>query len=236
MSKRFHTPRIVQPDGRRVWIFFAVLVVASVVLAWFMFDYGRQSAGFFAEQRESETQKLRERIDTLLKERDTLRLNAAKFQRAGQIDQAAVQAVQDEILSLQQDRAKLQKEVEFLKSLLSGDVTMLQLKDFALQPLTEANQYQYTFTLSKRAKGTEKVRGRVDIRVAGELDGKPKELDIKALGVPRKQLVMGFNHFQKFEGKLTLPAGFVAKSMTVLIKPKGKRFKAFDQNFAWETK
>ena len=54
------------------------------------------------------------------------------------------------------------------------------------------------------------------------------------LGLEKGGLSMGFMHFQKFEGELKLPVGFIPKELRVQVKPKGKQFKAFEDTFKWQ--
>lgn len=234
MSNQFHTPRIVQPGSRSpiwLWLWLLVAVVLGVI-AWKIFDYGRHQGGFDSRARDTQVELLEERISALQKERDQLRLDAAKFERAAQIDESAVSTVQAELEGLEENNAALQQQVDFLKSLLSGDISMLQLNDLELSKQEGGNSYRYAFTLSKRTKDKQKVRGQVKLSVAGQLKGKAKELGGGELGIG-KGLKMGFSHFQKFEGELKLPVGFIPRELRVKVKPGGKKIKSFEQSFEW---
>lgn len=178
-------------------------------------------------------QLLEERLEDMRRQRDRLRQQAAKLERAAQIDRSAVSLVQQELKSLQDERAHLQKQVQLLESLVSGDLSLLQLDQLALDKTDTSNRYAFAFTVSKRVKDSEKVRGDVEITVSGELQGKAEELGFESLGVD-KPMKMGFSHFQKFQGELKLPAGFIPRELRVSVKPAGKKFKSFDRTFAWQ--
>ena len=109
----------------------------------------------------------------------------------------------------------------------------MQLSDFSLLEDDEGTDYRFAFTVSKRAKDDERVQGTVAVSLMGQLQGEAKTLDSKALGIDAKYLRMGFNHFQRFEGPLQLPVGFIPKELHVEVKPKGKKFKPFEQTFEW---
>ena len=114
------TPRIVQPgERRRPWLWLFFLLVLGV-WTWQVFEFGRQRAGFDVGRRDAVEGGLRERITELEQERDVLRQEAARYERSGQIDRAAVVDVQTEVKTLQDERAALKREVAFLKS-LTGD-------------------------------------------------------------------------------------------------------------------
>jgi hypothetical protein len=208
-------------------------LAAVAVLAWKMFDFGRQSAGFDSAARDTQVALLEERIAALQAERDQLRAAAARFERSSQIDQSAVSSVQAQLKALQDERSALRQEVEFLKSLVSGDITALQLSELSLHKDDAGAGYRFAFTVSKRAKDDDRVQGAVDVHLSGQLKGEVRTLDSKALGIDAKDLRMGFNHFQKFEGPMQLPVGFIPKELLVEVKPNGKKFKPFEQTFEW---
>lgn len=198
-----------------------------------MFDFGRQQAGFDSHTRGSRVQLLEERLEDMQGQRDRLRLQAAKLERAAQIDRSAVSLVQEELKSLQDERARLHKRVQFLEGLVSGDMSLLQLDQFLLSKTEDGNSFGFAFTVSKRVKDSEKVRGLVELTVSGQLQGEARELGFKSLGVD-KPMKMGFSHFQKFQGELKLPVGFIPRELRVTVKPAGKKFKSFDRTFPWQ--
>jgi len=234
MSNRFHTPRIVQPGSRHnMWVWLLALAV-GLFLSWKVFEFGRERAGFDTEASDTQVELLEERIESLQKERDELRAAAARFERASQIDRAAVASVREELNALQEERSSLRKEVEFLKSLVSGSVSLLQVTDLSLSKQEKGNAYRFAFTLSKRAKDKIRVSGKLVLSVAGQLKGEAAVLKGKELGLEADSERMGFVHFQHVEGELKLPVGFIPKEVRVEVKPKGKQFKAFDQSFDWQ--
>jgi hypothetical protein len=234
MRNRFHTPRIVQPgSGHSLWLWLLALVVAGV-LSWKMFEFGLERAGYQTEARDTEVALLEQRIESLQRERDELRAAAARYERASQIDQSAVSKVREDLAALQEERSELRQEVEFLKSLVSGSVSLLQITDMSLSKQDSGDGYRVAFTLSKRAKGKKRVSGKVLLSVAGQLEGEPTVLKGKELGLETDSQKMGFMHFQQVEAELKLPVGFIPKEVRIEVQPKGKEFKAFDESFEWQ--
>jgi len=234
MPSRIDTPRIIQPGRRpsRWWWLFALVVIGA--LAWKMFEFGQEKAGRDAKARDTEITLLKERIETLEQERDVLRAASARHERASQIDQAAVSTVRAELTALQEERSALRQQLEFYKSLVSGSVNLLQITELSLSKGGKGSRFRYAFTVSKRAKGKQRVTGNVLLSVVGQLKGESTELDATALGLEKKAQRMGFRHFQKFEGELKLPAGFIPKKLRVQVKPKGKDFEQFERTFGWQ--
>lgn len=232
-GRHFQTPRIVQPSGRRPLLVLLLVVLVASVVGWFTFDYGQRKAGYFASRSDARTQGLEQRLEELGKECDQQRELAARYQRASQIDRMAADQVREELKTLQQQRAKLQQKVAFLQSLISGEVTVLQVSQMEVARDGEGRTYRYSFLVSKRAKSDAKVTGKVELQVVGQQEGKEITLKSDKLGLS-EPLTMGFKYFQKFEGKLQLPAEFVPSELVVIGQPKGKKFKRFEQRIKWQ--
>lgn len=236
-NKSVRSPRIVQSDINN-WLQPAAIAVALVVvigLAAYIFP-GSSEPCENAEIIDSAEQieALEEKIAALEKERDEYRLKSAQFERASQIDQEVVSTVQTDLKGLQEERAKLRQQVEFLKSLVSGDITGLQLTDLNVEKSGNENVYKYAFTLSKRAKGKEKAQGSLAISMLGKQGDKSKKLSMKELSVTPGKLIMNFQNFQKYKGTLKLPKGFKPTRLEINVKPKGNTFKSFKKDFGWQ--
>lgn len=233
----FRTPKIVQPGGSRPLFAMLLVLLLMMLLAgavgWYAYDYGQRRAGYFASRSAAEYEALEQRLATLGEECDRQRELAARYERASQIDHAAAEQVQKELMEFQQQRAELQQKVAFLQSLVSGKVTALQVSQMELVREGEGNTYRYSFLISKRAKSDAKVSGSVELQVAGQLQGKAATLASDKLGLG-EPLKMGFKHFQKFEGKLQLPVDFIPRELVVTGKPDGKKFKQFEQRLKWQ--
>lgn len=232
---RVASPRIVQPGERtRPWLWI-LLLLALGAWSWQVFEFGQQRAGYDSGARDVVEDQLRQQIAELEAERDRLRAESARHERAGQIDRAAAQGVRSEVQALQDERADLKREVAFLKTLVSGGGdSKLGLGQDSLVALGE-DSYRFEVTLSKRTADTKTVSGQVSLTVTGEMDGKPKTLDMKALTQgKRSNIGIRFKNFQKLKSEFRLPKGFVPASIGVTVKPEGKSFKSFEQTYDWK--
>lgn len=226
MSQRqFKTPRIVQTERPRFWFW----LIALTGVVWFAYLQGLQHASYFASTSGTEVMALRVRIDELQEECDRQRELAARYQRAVQIDRAAAEEVRESLRVAQEEQAKLRKQVTFLNSLISGKVTALDVSEVKLVRRGESSKYAFSFLVSKRGKGGERVGGRLELMLSGLLDGKVVVFDENRLDIA-EGLKMGFKHFQHFHGKLKLPVGFIPRELVIKGYPYGKKFKPFEKH------
>lgn len=233
-GSNFEAPRIVHPNRGRS-LFWTVLVLLLIGAAgWLGYQAGAHNAGFSLGRTVSSQADLEQRLQELQREHESLRAEAARYQRASQIDRLAAEQVRGELRALQEERSALTKKVTFLNSLISGEVSALQVSKVKLSSRGEEQEaVQFAFLVSKRAKDDEKVVGRVKVRVAGKLAGKAATLKGKQLGL-NGSIKMGFRHFQKVEGELRLPEGFVPAELVVIVEPDGAKFKQFEQRVKWK--
>lgn len=227
----FKAPKIVSPGRPPVWPWILGLVVVTGT-AWLAYDQGQRSAGYLAEATSRQIDSLTQQVAILEQDCAEQRALAARYQRASQIDRAAVQAVQETVKDLQAERAKLRQKVAVLNSLLSGKVAALEVSEVRLAQKGQSNEYFLEFIVSKRDKGGERVTGQLLLQLVGQQDGKKKVLEYQHLGLdgPFK---MGFKHFQRFAGELKLPKGFAPDEIVIIGDPDGKKFKRFEQHLKW---
>ena len=228
------TPRIVQPGDRsRTWLWLLFALVLAV-WTWQVFEFGRQQAGFSATESHTREDALVARILELEAERDELLAAAARFERAGQIDRAAVDGVQARVKALQDERAELKREVAFLKTLVSGEEYELKLAGPTLVELG-GRAFRFEVTLSKGSVQAGTVQGEAVFKVKGTTEGAEKVLDMKALTDGRRSRIgIKFKNYQKLSAELKLPDGFKPAAIVVAIRPGSKGFKAFEQTYDWQ--
>lgn len=232
--RRIKPPKIVQPGGRlKLWL----TMGAAAVLAgwsWFAYDYGRQDAGFHSAAASDRQQRLKAQIKVLETEREHLLLATANHQRASQIDRNAARRVQEDIKSLQEERAELKRQVAFLKELIANNDGPIQVKDFRLRAVSGERQFQYAFTVSNAHRNLGELNGQINIVVRGQAEGVARYFRLGDLtGGKLKAHRMRFKHFQNVQGKLTLPENFSPQTITVEIVPREKTVKTTQRTFDW---
>ena len=232
---RVTTPRIVQPRTHSALWLWLLFLVALSLWSWQVFRLGEHSGGLDAAKRDSIEASLRQRVDDLEKQKMALTAQAARFERAAQIDRQAADQVQGEVRSLQEERAALKREVAFLKALVSGEASEELKLEAPKLVLVDGRDYRFEVTLAKRSDDDGTVSGRVIIKVAGKSEGAEKKLDMETLtDGKRTNIGIKFKNFQKLKTELRLPEGFDPSAIEVAVEPNGNVYKAFEQTYDWK--
>ncbi len=242
--RKIAKPRIVHAGHGRRWYLALLLFPAIVVVAsWYAYEYGRtgallnsMAAGSTVTVLERQVEGLQQQVKALESERVKLREEIAVLERASQIDREAVRAAGEEIKSVQEGQLKMEEELVFLRGIISDrvDKKSLRIRDFRLRPTESQHLFQYSFTVSQVLDDKKGVKGDLFITVAGEQEGKKISLELPALTKEKSNsLKVDLKHFQKFEGLLQLPEGFVASKMTIDIKPDKKKQPRLSETFKW---
>ena len=233
-TTKFKTPQIVLPErGQgRYW-----LLVAGVwrVLGWssLMYDLGRQQAGYHSLEAIKIQTRLQNRVEQLTEEKAALQIAADDHQRARQIDRDAARLVQDGVKTLQDERAKLKREIAFLRELVSAGDGDLQIRDFRLEALGR-REFQYRLTVIQAVENVSTVRGKLGMSVSGLLQGRARTFKLSELDESKKDArKLRFKNFQDVTGRLVLPVDFEPSTVTIEITPEDRKLKPLQHIIDW---
>ncbi len=234
-ESRIKTPRIVQPGGGLRWfgVFFLGALLGAV--GWFGFDYGREWAGLSAGETGRSVRRLRTAVEELKQERDELRRQLAALERSSQIDREATRMAQVELTRLQDGRQELEKDVEFLRSLVEEGATgVLRIKDFKLSSAEQEREYGYRFTVSQSKEDFGWTKGDVFLKLVGSDESGARTLELQQVTTDSQEIhKIKFRHFQNIKGTVRLPEGFNPDSVIVEIKPTVKKLAPIAESFDW---
>jgi len=231
---RIVTPHISHPGGKGSFWLLILGLIALFVWTWQVFDYGREWAGYEGERRAAERAALQQQVSDLNAEGDKLKLQLATCTRSGQIDRDAVRRAQVELRELQTRQVAMQQEIDLLRGVLSRGEGPLQVRELRLQPLPEKGHFHYSFTIAQVLRDMGKTTGTVRFTVTGKAAGKAKVLKMKELTNGERDVHrLNFTHYQDISGELQLPAGFKPETLTVDIRPAGKKLRRETRVFQW---
>ncbi|MEJ1353789.1 MAG: hypothetical protein ROD09_18895 [Candidatus Sedimenticola sp. (ex Thyasira tokunagai)] len=234
----YDTPRITQGSDWRIKVLW-VLLLSALLLSLLSYYGGgnsvhQQVAG--SSDQASRVKALEQKQSVLEAERQALRKQVALLERSGQIDREAALQLGVELKSEQEERIKLAHELSLLKRIVSSSVTTegLYVQGFKLDKKAGKNRYHYRFTVSQALKDAGTATGWIHIEVEGERGEVVSTLSLQELSDGgSEKLKMRFRHFQDIDGEISLPEGFLPRSMIVNIKPTNKKLPPLEKRFDW---
>lgn len=225
---KHHTP------GQR-WAMIIGGLVFMVVAGWGLYIWGAEHAGF---DRLQASEKKRSLLDTIQHQKRTeteLRDKVALLERSAQVDKKAHVDVNDSLKGLQQEILELRGEVSFYRGIVAAKESSagLRIENLRLAKVAGEGLYHYKLVLTQVLKNHKTVRGRVNVKIEGLLNGKAKKVSLASVSVVgKKKLDFKFRYFQKFEGDIRLGPGFVPRSVHVQVKPRKR--KEIISTFDWD--
>ncbi|MEJ2529747.1 MAG: hypothetical protein P8Z39_06650 [Gammaproteobacteria bacterium] len=231
---KYRAPRIISSqEGMPLWLRLLLLLLLILAAAWLGYQQGSVggSTGFTMLPQDSKQQ-----INLLEKERNDLRRELTMVKQAAEIDRESMSSVREKIKQFQDERLKMEEELVFLRGMVSAKSGrgILRLQRLRLQPGEAENSFLYSFTVTKVLKDQGYVEGAVFLTLSGEQDGKKRTFSLKELTKDKKNsLKMRFKYFQNVEGELLLPGRFRPSSVTIEVKPDGKKFAPVKKRFEW---
>ena len=240
VSQRFKTPKIGSGmDGSHYPILAVPVILVWLISAWVAFDYGRGRAGYDSGAAEKRLDELREEIRILGKEREQLKRNVASLERESQVRKEAERRLQERMIGDQDEKLALQKEILFLRGVISGKPDKARLRVHDLYTLVDrpTNRYRLKFTIDQSMAGKKRVIGNVAMALVGvDKSGRDKTLKFKNIALNKKQSKMGFLHFQKIDRFFKLPDGFRPVYWRIGLEPTGDDVEGLKERFDWSLK
>lgn len=221
-----------RPWQRRGIIIGAWLMVATVTVA--AYELGHYQAGYKRIEFAAE----RERLETALAQQAATNARLGEqitiLERTQLIDSKAYQSVRDELKLLQGEILELREEVEFYRGIVSPVERQagLNIQSLNIQSAGEERLYHYDLVMSQVLKNDRYVSGVVKLYLQGVQEGEPQTLEFADLS-PNDSVTRNFRfrYFQRMEGDIRLPAGFVPRNVMVEMSPQGR--KQVSKSFAW---
>ncbi len=216
-----------------------VLILALLVAAWSIFEYGRYRAGYdrvtFRDIRlQLEQSNTAQEVDLR-----KLRKEKLDLEQTMRIENQAYSQVRKDLMELQEELLELKEELAFYRGIVSPEDADrgLQIQRFTVTKNQEDRSWQYKLVLTRVLKNRGTARGTAEIQVEGVTaeSGSKKLLSLGEISVPRvKHLRYGFKYFQNLEGEIKLPAGFAPSRVILVLKPGGKGNKTqLKKTFDW---
>lgn len=202
----------------------ALIAVAGLVVALWVFDQGRAFTGLPADDTRQQLAIYKEQLARLTAERDQFSSTVNSAESELNIERSAQRQMINQVKALEAENARLKEDLAFYDSLLPSatgpnGIAIRRLKIDQIAP----NQLRYRLLIMQGGKGDQLFSGTLQLAVTTLQDGKsammvfPEEND----GEPGK-FKLGFRHYQRIEGVLALPDGVSATLVTARVLEKGQ--------------
>ena len=168
-------------------------------------------------------------------ELDKLAQQVATLSRSDQISRDANRDLQATLAERDEEIAGLRADVAFYERFVGSTAQRRGLTVHALdlRPQADGQVWHFTATLTQTLNRDAASNGRLTVSVEGTRDGKLERLSWSALRqqaeAPGREY--SFKYFQRVEGDIVLPAGFVPLRANVRLVPQGGS--ALEQTFPW---
>lgn len=206
-----------------------LVIVALVVgiggaMAMWIYDLGRSFTGFDPRASREELATVREQVDKIKAERDEFSTTVNSAESQLNIERSAQKQLAAQVKTLEVENVKLKEDLAFFESLLPADtgakgVSIRRLKADAIAP----NQLRYRLLVMQGGKGEHDFVGTLQLAVTVLQGGKSAMMVFpEPNSRDTDKFKLGFKHYQRVEGVLTLPEGAAIKTVQARILDKGQ--------------
>ena len=220
--------KLVIKHHRPVHIFAVIVITCAVITitTWILLDESQWS---YIKSSLSEAKKNKElwqenqvMNNTIVKLEDRIIM----LERTAQIERQTVVMLQGEMIKQQDEVFKLKKELEFYQGIMSsaGESRGLNIQGLRIEDTSQPRNYYFKLILTHVSKSDKMAQGKLSILLEGVQDDIPRTIDIRELTLSKSlSLVFKFSSFERIEGSIMLPDGFVAHRVIVRARQEGKK-------------
>jgi hypothetical protein len=204
--------------------YFLFLLGLAAAVAYTAYDLGRRFAGLSPGMSAEQLATIRDQFQKLSAERDqySSTVNAADSQI--NIERAAQKQLVAQVKALEAENTRLKEDLAFFESLLPADtgpsgVAIRRLK----AEISGPNQLRYRLLVMQKGKGERDFVGNLQLVVTVVQNGKSAMMVFpESNSADQNKYTLGFKHYQRVEGMLTLPEGVLIKSVQARVLEKGQ--------------
>lgn len=232
--RRFRIQRY-SPWRRRVIL--ALGLVSLFSICWFFYWLGAELSGYKNDQIVWELNVLRLKVAQLEDQRSQLLRQLALLQQSSDVEFKAYKEVKQSLSDMQTRMLELDEELSLYKSIVSTSELQrgLHLQDVRVIKAGEEGGFLYKLVLAQVRGNGRKAQGGVEIKIKGKQKGVTATYSLNDLSPQYLgDMSFSFKYFQRIEGKLSIPKGFLPISLEIEIKPKGKRLKIIQRSYSWK--
>lgn len=226
LSVRLHMPWYLR------WSMLVPFLIGTLGLAWWAYGSGLELAGFHRSETEQELVQLRERVEVLGAENESLKSQLVQYERMVQIEQSSNQETAKQLKTLSDENISLQEDLAFFQNLTAvrgkeGELAVHRLK---LERDRMPGEYRLRMLLVQGGQRAKEFAGSYQL-VATVVEGGQRTTRLYPQDASgNAQFQLGFKYYQRVEKSLQLPPGAELESVQVRIFEQGAREPKLRQN------
>ena len=213
----------------------SLLTVATGVAVYLHQQHATRALRSELESTASAHRQLQRNARAIARNNDELRKQLTVLTREQQVERIAYGEINERLRSLQSTVHSLKEEVAFYRGIVVSDGEKgIQVQSLAVDPDGREHGYRYQLVLTRGGKSDKVAVGSVSLSVSGEHEGKPRRLSFPDLSVPSADaLEFSFKYFQRLQGHMILPAGFVPRRVYVRVDMPEENATGLERHFDW---
>ena len=215
----------------------AAVVLAILVGAYLIFEFGRIQANYNIVDAIAEQQASLGEIDVLENRIVELKQEIALLETHRNVEREAYHVVETNLTDLQRKIQEQQDAIAFYRGIVSpkDGGRGLRVQDLKLTRGKEERHYNVRLVLVQVMQHDRSVKGVVDFSLEGAQDGVATAYKLPQLLAEdgSSSWPFAFRYFQDFDRKLILPDGFMPEKINVEVISNTKSIANVKQSFDW---
>jgi len=222
VSKIYTVTPYVTHKAARIWLWWLLILITGGT----GFYFGAEFSSEIDQLKLKQISALEERLALEEEAKRKIQNELASYLRDRQVAEVSEKITKDDVKRLELENQNLQSEIEFLKTLVSGDVKKLSInsENFGID---DSGRVDFSFVIKKLADNNVRVEGVVTIELLAD-QGEKNDQKLYAVELGLEKLKMGFRQFQRFEGSFDLPENTLVKEFVIRVDPRGRTFGSFE--------
>ena len=222
VSKIYTVTPYVTHKAARIWLWWLLILITGGT----GFYFGAEFSSEIDQLKLKQISALEERLALEEEAKRKIQDELASYLRDRQVAEVSEKITKDDVKRLELENQNLQSEIEFLKTLVSGDVKKLSInsENFGID---DSGRVDFSFVIKKLADNNIRVEGVVTIELLAD-QGEKNDQKLYAVELGLEKLKMGFRQFQRFEGSFDLPENTLVKEFVIRVDPRGRTFGSFE--------
>jgi hypothetical protein len=161
----------------------------------------------------------------------------ANLKLATEVDRQANTEVRANVVELETELADLKQNNTFYRSLMrpTGEDKGIVVDPPSVIQMRAAGEFKYQLVVKQIVAKHKKVSGYLTLVLIGTQAGKPASLLLKDISsdVADERIRLSFKYFQRIEGNMTLPEGFVPEEIELKVVVQSPDKAVIDNKFSW---